>query len=356
MVRKQQLIFWIAVLAIFIAAFWLLRDIMLPFVAGLVLAYLLDPLANRLERLGLSRALATLAIVGGFVTIAVFLAVLLVPVLVGQLAGLAENLPAYATRVQAVITDPNRPWLAKIVGVGLSEGDIGDLVKQATGGLATFVRSLWSGGQALLSIFSLLLVTPVVAFYLIWDWNRMVATIDSWLPREYAPTIRALAAEINAAIAGFVRGQTGICLILASLYATGFTVIGLHFGLLIGLATGIATFVPYVGSLTGLVVALSVAVAQFWPDPVPIAAVLGVCIVCQFLEGYVLAPNLVGRIVGLHPVWLLFALFASGYLLGFVGLLIAIPLAAAIGVLVRFALRQYLASPLYTGEETPRLP
>ena len=355
MVFKQQQIFWIAVLTIFIAAFWLLRDIMLPFVAGLVLAYLLDPLANRLERLGLSRAVATLVIVGGFVTIAVFLAVLLIPILVGQLAGLAENLPSYASRVQAVITDPSRPWLAKIVGVGLSEGDVGELVRQATGGLAIFVRSLWSGGQALLSIFSLVLVTPVVAFYLIWDWNRMVATIDRWLPLAYAPTIRALAAEINVAIAGFVRGQTAICLILASLYAAGFTVIGLHFGLLIGLATGIATFVPYVGSLTGLVVAMSVAVAQFWPDPVPIVAVLCVCIVCQFLEGYVLAPNMVGRIVGLHPVWLVFALFASGYLLGFVGLLIAIPLAAAIGVLVRFALRQYLASPLYTGEETSRL-
>jgi predicted PurR-regulated permease PerM len=231
---------------------------------------------------------------------------------------------------------------------------VGDLVKQATGGLVVFVRSLWSGGQALLSIFSLLVVTPVVAFYLIWDWNRMVTTVDGWLPRPHAPTIRALAVEIDKVVAGFVRGQTGICLILASLYAAGLTVIGLHFGLLIGVATGIASFVPYVGSAAGLIVALAVAVAQFWPDPMPIGAVLGVCLVCQFLEGYVLAPHLVGRVVGLHPVWLMFALFAFGYLLGFVGLLIAIPLAAAIAVLLRFAVRQYLASPVYTGEDTLR--
>ncbi len=354
MLLKRQLTFWIAALAIMIVALWLLREIMLPFVAGLVLAYLLDPMANRLERLGLIRFFATLVIVGGFVMLGVFLAVLLAPVLVKQLAGLAENLPAYATRVQAVIADPGRPWLAKIIGVSLNEGDVGDLVKQATGGLAAFLRSLWSGSQALLSIFSLVLVTPVVAFYLIWDWNRMVATLDQWLPRPQAPTIRMLAAQIDTAIAGFVRGQTGICLILASLYTAGLTTIGLHFGLLIGVATGIASFVPYVGSLTGLVVAMSVAVAQFWPDWAPITAVLAVCIVCQFLEGYVLAPNLVGRIVGLHPVWLMFALFASGYLLGFLGLLIAIPLAAAIAVLVRFALRRYLASPFYTGEQTPR--
>lgn len=355
MVLKRQLTFWIAALAIFSGALWLLHAIMLPFVAGLVLAYLFNPMANRLERLGFGRFVATLMIVGGVVTVGVFLAVLLAPMLVKQVAGLAENLPAYATRVQAVVADPGRPWLARLIGVSLSEGDVGDLVKQATGGLATFLQSLWSGGQALLSIFSLVLVTPVVAFYLLWDWNRMVATLDQWLPRQQAPTIRALAAEIDAAIAGFMRGQTGICLILAVLYTAGLTAAGLHFGLLIGLATGMASFVPYIGSLIGVMVALSVAVAQFWPDWVAIAEVLAVCVVCQFLEGYVLAPNLVGRIVGLHPVWLLFALFSSGYLLGFLGLLIAIPLAAAIGVLVRFALRQYLASPLFTGEPPPPL-
>jgi predicted PurR-regulated permease PerM len=348
---NRQLVFWGVAFAVFVAALWLLREILLPFVAGLVLAYLFDPLANRLERAGMTRTLATLTILGSFALIVIFLGVLLTPILVGQLIGLAENLPGYASKVQAVIADPGRPWLAKLLGVSPGEGDVGDLVKQATGGFAIFMRSLWSGGQALVSLLSLLVVAPVVAFYLLWDWNRMIAAIDTWLPRRYAQTIRALAIEINGAIAGFVRGQTGICLILASLYAAGYTILGLKYGLLIGIGTGLVSFVPYVGTLSSLVVALSVAVAQFWPDWTPIVMLLCICAVLQFLEGYVLAPTLVGRVVGLHPVWLIFALVAFGYLLGFVGLLLAVPLAAAIGVLVRFALARYLASPVYTGEE-----
>src|SRR5437868_13487581 len=178
----------------------------------------------------------------------------------------------------------------------------------------------------------------------------MVAPVDNWIPLEHRETVRGLAREMNEAIAGFVRGQTAVCLILGSYYAIGLTAVGLNFGLLIGLASGIITFIPYVGSMTGLVLAVGVAIAQFWPGYTPIITVLVVFFVGQFLEGYVLAPKLVGGSVGLHPVWLMFALFAFGYLLGFVGLLIAVPLAAVVGVLVRFALRRYLESPFYTGE------
>ncbi|MGZ5828599.1 MAG: AI-2E family transporter, partial [Xanthobacteraceae bacterium] len=163
-------------------------------------------------------------------------------------------------------------------------------------------------------------------------------------------TIRALAREIDTTIAGFVRGQTGICLILGSLYVLGFGLIGLNFGFLIGIATGLASFVPYVGSFSGLIVALAVATVQFWPDWMPIISVLAVCVVLQVLEGYVLSPYLVGPSVGLHPVWLMFALFAFGYLFGVVGLIVAIPVAAAVGVLARFAMRRYLASSFYSGD------
>jgi len=351
MLVKRQVAFWAAALAGFIAALWLLRDILLPFVAGLVLAYLLAPVTDRLEQLGLKRVLAALLIIGTFIVVLVVLVILLAPILIGQLGGLAENLPGYVSRLQSLITDPNRPWLRKLLGATFDDATIGDLVKQATGGLAVFVRSLWSGGQALLSVFSLLVITPVVAFYLMCDWPRMIDRIDGWLPRAQAPIIRALAAEIDAAIAGYIRGQSGICLILGSLYAVGLSILGLRFGLLIGVLTGIVSFVPYVGSFTGFVVAVSIAIAQFWPDWIPIAAVIGIFVVGQFLEAYVLSPYLVGPVVGLHPVWLMFALVAFGYLFGFVGLLLAVPLAAATGVLARFALRQYLASPLYTGEQ-----
>ena len=350
MTLTRQMTFWVLTLVVGLLVLYVLREILLPFVAGMALAYLLDPLANRLERMGINRLAATLVIIGTVVLIFVILVLLFVPVLVGQLGAFVEKLPGYVSRIQAVAMDPNREWLRKVVGEGVADAQVGDLVKQGAGWITTFLRSLWSGGQALISIFSLVVVTPVVAFYLLYDWNRMVSAVDDWIPRKNRETVRALAHEMNEAIAGFVRGQTAVCLILGSYYAVALTLAGLSFGLLIGLASGIITFIPYVGSLTGLVLAGGVAIAQFWPEYTPIITVLVIFFVGQFLEGYVLAPKLVGESVGLHPVWLMFALFAFGYLLGFVGLLIAVPLAAIIGVLVRFALRRYLESPLYTGE------
>ena len=350
MTLTRQMTFWVLTLVVGLLVLYVLREILLPFVAGMALAYLLDPLANRLERMGINRLAATLVIIGTVVLVFGLLVLLFVPVLVGQLGAFVEKLPGYVSRIQAVAMDPNREWLRKVVGEGVADAQVGDLVKQGAGWITTFVRSLWSGGQALISIFSLVVVTPVVAFYLLYDWNRMVSAVDNWIPRQNRETVRALAHEMNEAIAGFVRGQTAVCLILGSYYAVALTLAGLSFGLLIGLASGIITFIPYVGSLTGLVLAGGVAIAQFWPESTPIITVLVIFFVGQFLEGYVLAPKLVGESVGLHPVWLMFALFAFGYLLGFVGLLIAVPLAAIIGVLVRFALRRYLESPFYTGE------
>jgi predicted PurR-regulated permease PerM len=189
----------------------------------------------------------------------------------------------------------------------------------------------------------------VVAFYMLLDWDRMVNKVDSWVPRAHVDTVRALAREINVAIAGFVRGQGTLCIILGAIYAVGLTLVGLNFGLLIGLFAGLISFIPYVGSMTGLVLSLGVAFFQFWPEWYWIAAVLAVFMVGQFIEGNILQPKLVGKSVGLHPVWLMFALFAFGYLFGFVGLLVAVPTSAAMGVLVRFALQRYLESPLYSG-------
>jgi predicted PurR-regulated permease PerM len=165
-------------------------------------------------------------------------------------------------------------------------------------------------------------------------------------------TVRGLAREVDAAISGFLHGQTAVCLILGSFYAVALTLTGLNFGLLIGLISGLITFIPYVGSMTGLILSLGVAVAQFWPNYGSILMVLGVFLVGQFVEGNVLSPKLVGESVGLHPVWLIFALLAFGFLFGFVGLLVAVPLAATIGVLSRFAMRRYLQSSFYTGEKS----
>jgi predicted PurR-regulated permease PerM len=353
MTFTRPVAFWTAALATVILFVWLLHEILLPFVAGMVIGYLLDPVANQIERLGIGRMTASLIIIGvsGFVLI--FLLILIAPILLGQLAGFVEALPGYVARLHALVTDPNRPWLTKIVGASLGDSDLTDLTKQATAGALLFLRSLMAGGNALVSAFWLLVITPVVAFYMVLDWQRIIATVDGWLPRDYAETIRMLAREIDRAIAGFIRGQTGICLIVASLYAVGLTVLGLNYGLLIGSTAGFLSFIPYVGSLTGFLLAVGVALAQFWPDGLSILSVMGVCIVCQFLEDYVLAPVLVGSIIGLHPLWLMFSLFAFGYLFGFVGLLLAVPLAAAVAVIARFALKQYLASSFYAGGGSP---
>ena len=349
---QRQMVFWLAALAVFILLLWLLSEILLPFIAGLAIAYLLTPLTDRLERLGLNRLLAALLIITVAVLAFVYLILLVAPILGGQLSSFIENIPGYVSKLQSLLSDPSRPWVQKLLGAGFSpDKSITDLVTQGAGWLTTFLKSLWSGGRALVSLFSLLVVTPVVAFYLIYDWHRMIDKVDSWIPVKQRDTVRGLAREIDAAIAGFVRGQTAVCMVLGSFYAVALTLSGLNFGLLLGLISGLITFIPYVGSMTGLVLSLAVAVAQFWPNYTSILTVLGIFLFGQFLEGNVLSPKLVGESTGVHPVWLIFALLAFGYLFGFVGLLVAVPLAATIGVLVRFALTRYLQSSLYTGED-----
>jgi predicted PurR-regulated permease PerM len=349
-VHRQALI-WLGIFAAGIAVLWLLHGILLPFVVGFAVAYLLDPLADRLARAGIGRTAASIFILLVFVTVVVTAVAALAPLLVAQFESFMENLPGYVERIQQIITGPGLGWLRNLIGDRLPsvQGSVGGLVSQGATWIGDFLTGLWAGGATLLSVVSLFVVTPVVAFYMLVDWDRMVATIDGWLPRDNRDTIRALAREINTSIAGFVRGQATVCLLLGLFYAVSLTLVGLNFGLLIGLASGFVTFIPYVGSLTGLLLAGGVAIVQFWPDYPWIFAVLGIFVFGQFIEGNILSPNLVGRSVGLHPVWLMFALFAFGSLFGFVGLLLAVPLAAAIGVLMRFALARYLESPLYTG-------
>jgi predicted PurR-regulated permease PerM len=347
---RRQVYFWFAAFVIFVLALWLLSPILLPFIAGLAIAYLLTPVTDRLERFGVNRLAAALLIITLVVLAFVYIILLVVPLLGGQLASFIGAIPGYVGKLQGLLNDQSRPWVQKLMGAGFNpEKSISDLVTQGVGWLTTFLQSLWSGGRALVSLFSLIVVTPVVAFYLLYDWHRMIRTVDRWIPRHQRQTVHALAREIDAAIAGFLRGQSAVCLILGSFYAAALTISGLNFGLLIGLISGLITFIPYVGSMTGLILGVGVAVEQFWPEWGPIVTVLGIFLFGQFVEGYLLAPKLVGENVGLHPVWIIFALLAFGYLFGFVGLLVAVPLAATIGVLSRFALSRYLRSSLYTG-------
>lgn len=354
----RQVAFWLLAAAGLVLFLYLFSSILLPFLAGMVLAYFLDPVADRLERLGLSRLAATIVILIIFVIVVVLALMIVIPVLGNQLAEFLQRLPEYIARLQELISGFDPGWFEEVVGVdnqAVKDG-LGTLFAQGTGLVASLFGSLWNSGLALINLASLFIVTPIVAFYMLLDWDRMIAKVDGWIPREHVETVRQIARDINASTAGFVRGQGTLCLILGVMYAVGLSLVGLNFGLLIGLFAGLISFIPYVGSLVGLVLSLGVAFVQFWPEWYWIAAVAGVFFVGQFIEGNILQPKLMGRSVGLHPVWLMFSLYAFGYLFGFVGLLIAVPTSAAIAVLVRFALDRYLNSPLYSGNKPPPAP
>jgi predicted PurR-regulated permease PerM len=348
---RRQARFWL-IAALLLAFFlYLFSEILLPFVAGMALAYFLDPVADRLQRLGLSRLMATILILFTFIVVLAVGLVILIPLLAKQLSDFIAKLPEYLSHLQALITSFDPGWIEKRFGVNAADlrDGLNSLLASGVGFVTAIFTSIWSSGVALFSIASLFIVTPVVAFYMLLDWDRMIAKVDSWVPRDHVKTVRQIAGDINLSTAGFVRGQGTLCLVLGIIYAVGLTITGLNFGILIGLFAGLISFIPYVGSLVGLVLALGVAFVQFWPDWLMVLAVAVVFFIGQFIEGNILQPRLVGKSVGLHPVWLMFALFAFGALFGFVGLLIAVPAAAAIAVLVRFAISRYLDSPLYVG-------
>ena len=351
MSREKQTLFWLAGLAVFLVVLNALSGMLLPFVAGMAIAYFLDPVADKLEDWGLSRAVATTVIVAGFFCIVTVVLILLFPLLQAQVLGLASLIPDLIEKLR----DYAEPLLKRI------QADIApdalDRLKAAAGSyagtaiewLSGLLGGLWKGGVALFSLMSLVIITPVVAFYLLRDWDRIVARLDSYLPRAARPTILEQIGAIDDAVAGFVRGQASVCLVLAIWYGAALTVVGLDSGLLVGLGTGAISFIPYVGAATGLVIGVGIALVQF-PEWTPVIVVALIFITGQTAESYILTPRLVGGRIGLHPVWIIFALLAGGALLGFTGVLLAVPAAAIIGVLIRFGLSRYLASSLYGGD------
>ncbi len=334
---------WLAGLALFAALLYLLSDVLLPFVAGMAVAYFLDPVADRVEKWGLSRMLATVIILAAFFIVAIAGIVLLFPLLQAQVVGLAQRIP----QLVEAIRDQAEPLLATLQA-SLSEEQIGEL-RQAAGGYAGdiigwisgILAGLLSGGLVLFKLASLVVITPVVSFYLLRDWDRIIAHLDSLLPRGHAATIRRISTDIDDTIAGFVRGQASVCLILGVYYGTALSLAGLESGLLVGFGAGLISFIPYIGASVGLLVGVTIAIAQF-TDWLPVFLVAGIFIAGQVAESYVLTPKLVGDRVGLHPVWIIFALLAGGALFDFTGVLLAVPVAAVIGVLVRFGQTRYL--------------
>ena len=343
---RQQALYWGIAAAVFLGVLWYLGPVLLPFIVGGAIAYILDPLADRLERMGLPRVAATAVITLVGVLILTFAVVLVIPTLVQQTTALVKAAPDYfdALRDWLTLRFPDLMEQDGLVRRGLS--DLGETVRARGGELA---QQLVAGVFGVVNALVFVVVVPVVAFYLLLDWDNMVARIDDLLPREHVATVRRIAREIDDTLASFVRGQLTVCLILGTYYSAALMLVGLQFGLVVGAVAGLVTFIPYVGAIVGGGLAIGLALFQFWGDWSSIAIVAGIFFAGQFLEGNILTPKLVGESVGLHPVWLLLALSAFGSIYGFVGMLVAVPLAAAMGVVARFAVGEYKQSMLYRG-------
>ena len=345
---EKRILFWSGGFVVFAMLIHLLSSMLLPFVAGILIAYFLDPIVERFEAVGIPRGIASAMILSAFFLFALGFVMLLFPTLQHQVVELAGFIPGMLETVRLYA----EPLLEEFIA-GLSSDSLAEVKTSAvnfaakgTKWITQFLGSIWSGGLALFNIISLLLITPVVAFYLLRDWDLITIKIDSWLPRDAYPSIRKNLLEIDTTLAAFVRGQASVCIALALMYSIGLTAIGLKSGLLVGLGAGLLSFIPYLGAAIGMMIGVGIAVFQF-SDWLPIFIVAAIFLVGQSIESYVLTPRLVGDRVGLHPVWIIFSLMAGGSIFGFTGVLLAVPLAAVIGVLLRFSIARYLESPLY---------
>ena len=343
----------IALLAGLLVVLWLVLSlfdtILVPFVVATFIAYFLDPLAGRLVRAGVRRSVAAGVLIIGLVAATLLFALLLYPLIVAQFGILLSRLPIYIELVRGV-AEEGMARLQERLGPEYVDQKLRDLVGGQAGAMLAFIsaalRQVIGSGFAIFNVLTLVVVTPVVAFYLLRDWPAVVARVDSWLPHRYAGVLRAQAREVDRILSAWLRGQAMCCLILALYYAVALSAVGLDLGLIVGLSAGLLSFIPYVGTITGGVSAIGLAMAQFptWGGVLLVAAVF---VLGQLLEGYVIYPRFLGDRVELHAVWVIFALFAGGAAFGFVGVLLAVPAAATIGVLCRFWLRRYLESPLY---------
>ncbi|NIZ60097.1 AI-2E family transporter [Sedimentitalea sp. CY04] len=345
---KKQMGYWGISALVFVVVLWALGDVLLPFVLGGAVAYLIDPIADRLERMGLTRAGATAVITVGSVLVFLLLLLVVIPTLIFQLIELVQVLPELFRDARAFAFE-RFPSLF----------DEKSQMHQAITTLFDSLKSHWVGvletvlGSAvsLLNVVILIVIVPVVSIYLLLDWDQMTARIGELLPRDHAKVISRLAGEIDAVLASFIRGMGTVCFILGTYYAVALMLVGLNFGLAVGFIAGLVTFIPYLGALIGGALAIGLALFQFWGDWYSIGAVAVIFAIGQVIEGNVLTPKLVGNSVGLHPVWLLLALSVFGSLFGFVGMLVAVPMAAALGVIARFFTEQYLDSRLYQGQD-----
>ncbi|GHE90112.1 AI-2E family transporter [Aliiroseovarius zhejiangensis] len=350
---QTQVKFWSITIAILAVSLWYLGDVIMPFILGGAIAYFLDPIADRLEAMGLSRVAATVIISVLAILLFVIAFLMVVPTLVSQAVALADAAPTLLKRLEVFLIENIPSIIDEDSTIRQSLASLGQAIKERGGEL---VGTVLSSAMGVINIVILLIVTPVVAFYMLLDWDRMVAKIDALLPLDHRPAIRQIASDIDRTLASFIRGQGTVCLVLGTYYAVALMAVGLQFGLVVGFIAGLITFIPYVGAIVGGTLAIGLGLFQFWGDWWHLAAVAGIFMFGQFFEGNILTPKLVGSSVGLHPVWLLLALSVFGSLFGFVGMLVAVPVAAALGVVARFFVGKYQEGLLYQGLSIPEAP
>jgi predicted PurR-regulated permease PerM len=347
--RNQRVALILGLTLALCLCFYLFSSILLPFVAATGIAYFLDPVAVRMTRVGTPRWLAAVMLVMGLLAGMLTFALLLYPIILSQIGLLLERVPGYVVEVQAW-ANGTLSHLQQHLGSDFVDNKLREIVSAHAGAMIPFavgaLARVIGGGFAIVNALTLLVVTPIAAFYLLRDWPRLVARADSLIPRRYADIIRAQVHEVDRILSAWLRGQLICCLLLAAFYAIGLTIVGLDLGLIVGLTAGMLSFIPYVGTITGAVTSIGLAIAQF-PNWQGVFYVGGVFILGQILEGYVIYPRLLGNRVELHDVLVIFALLAGGAAFGFLGVLLAVPVTASIGVLARFWIRRYLRSPLY---------
>lgn len=339
---------WFLAFVIFACLIWLLKPVLLPFVAGMVIAYFLAPVVNALAKKGIPRWLGALCVLFGFGVIATTIIMLILPLISSQIGTLLNALPGYSEKIRGHYLPWVENWITRFPPEDVEKlrDAAGNSAAAAAGFVGSVLKNLLANGVRFIDAMAMMIVTPVVAFFMLRDWPKLIETIDGVLPRRYYDVILSQLAEIDSTLSGFIRGQALVCLSLGLIYSIGLSLTGLEYGLAIGVTAGTLSFIPYVGTAFGWISSFILALVQF-DDWQHIAMVMGVFAFGHFLEAYVLTPKLVGHRVGLHPVWILFALITGVKLMGFLGILIAVPTAAVLGVLIRFLIRQYRSSPMY---------
>ncbi|MDI9349666.1 MAG: AI-2E family transporter [Candidatus Symbiobacter sp.] len=357
--RIRPIYFWLAVGGLLLVLIWRLQAILLPFGLGATISYFLNPLVNRLARWRISRGVASLLLLGFAFSMLTLIAVMLWPLLQQQFALAVTLLPDFADQILRTI-DVAYTQIQSHVGV--PESQIQSL-QQVTGrashtswsSIGAIIHDVISNGLAVVNLVLLVVITPIVSFYMLRDWPLIIHHIDSWIPRQHVADVRAKAKEINDVLLGFARGQALSSLVMAIYYGTALMLVGLPSGLLIGMVTGFLTFIPFFGTATGAGVSIILTMVHFHGNGGGVLyGVVGIFLLGAVMDGYIFQPLLVGNKVRLHPAWMIFALLAGGVLFGLGGILVSVPVAAILGVLVRYALEQYLRSSLFHSTSAPR--